>query len=92
MNTIVILSIVPLAAFFLIVIMSLLRMLVEFIRERDLFGACFDGLALVVVCCAVVFCFISIRPCTKQIVCTDYQVEERVDSFGNTTFVITYER
>lgn len=92
MNPIVILSIAVLVVFFLIVIIMLLRILIESIIERELLSACLSGLALVGVCLAAILCFNMLLPRTKQVVCTDYQVEERVDSFGNTTFVITYER
>ena len=92
MNPIAILSIAVLAIFFLIITAMLMRIFIELIIERDLSGVFLSGLALVGVCLAAILCFNMIRPRTKQIVCTDYQVEERVDSFGNTTFVITYER
>lgn len=92
MNPIAILSIAVLAIFFLIVIIMLLRILIDSILESELLLACLSGLALVGVCLAAILCFNMLRPRTKQVVCTDYQVEERVDSFGNTTFVITYER
>ena len=92
MNTIAILSIVVLAAFFMIVIISLLRMSFEFIKDGDLFGTCFGSFAVGIVCCSAIICFNTLRPLTRQVVCTDYQVEERVDSLGKTTFVITYER
>lgn len=92
MNTIAILSIVVLAIFFLIITIMLLRILVESILESELLLACLSGLELVGVCLAAILCINMLLPRTKQVVCTDYQVEERVDSFGNTTFVITYER
>ena len=92
MNTIVILSIAVLAIFSLIVIIMLLRIFVDNILERDLFMACVSGLAVVGVCLAAILFINIIWQGTKQVVCTDYQVEERVDSFDNTTFVITYER
>lgn len=92
MNPIVILSIVVLAIFFLIAIILLTRIFIDSIRESDLFVACISGLALLGVCLTAILCFNMLLPRTKQVVCTDYQVEERVDSFGKTTFVITYER
>ena len=92
MNPIAILSIAVLAIFFLIAIILLTRILVDSILESELLLACLSGLALVGVCLTAILCFNMLRPRTKQVVCTDYQVEERVDSFGNTTFVITYER
>lgn len=92
MNTIAILSIVVLAIFFLIITIMLLRIFVDCILESELLLACLSGLALVGVCLAAILCFNMLLPRTKQVVCTDYQVEERVDSFGKTTFVITYER
>lgn len=92
MNPIVILSIVVLVVFFLIVIIMLLRIFIDSILESELLLACLSGLALVGVCLTAILCFNMLLPRTKQVVCTDYQVEERVDSFGNTTFVITYER
>ena len=79
MNPIAILLIAVLAIFFLIVIIMLLRIFIDSILESELLLACLSGLAVVGVF-------------TKQVVCTDYQVEEMVDSFGNATFVITYER
>lgn len=92
MNLIAILSIVVLAIFFLIVIIMLLRIFIDSILESELLLACLSGLVVVGVFLAAILCFNLLLPRTKQVVCTDYQVEERVDSFGNTTFVITYER
>ena len=92
MNTIAILSIAVLAIFFLIITIMLMRILVESIIERNLFYACISGLTVVGVCLSAILCVNMIRPRIKQIVCTDYRVEEMVDSFGNTTFVITYEK
>lgn len=92
MNTIAILSIALLAIFFLIAIILLTRILVDSILESELLLACISGLAVVGVYLTAILCFNMLLPRTKQVVCTDYQVEERVDSFGNTTFLITYER
>lgn len=91
MNPIVILSIVVLVVFSLIGIIMLLRIFIDSILESELLLACLSGLALVGVCLTAILCFNMLLPRTKQVVCTDYQVEERVDSFGDTIFVITYE-
>lgn len=69
-----------------------MRILIDSILESETLLACLSGLALLGVCLAAILCFNMLRLRTKQVVCTDYQVEERVDSFGKTTFVITYER
>lgn len=92
MNPIAILSIAVLVVFFLIVIIMLLRIFIDSILERELLLACLSGLAVVGVFLAAILCFNMLLPRTKQVVCTDYQVEEGVDSFGKTTFVITYKR
>lgn len=91
MNPIVILSIVVLVVFSLIGIIMLLRIFIDSILESELLLACLSGLALVGVCLTAILCFNMLLPRTKQVVCTDYQVDERVDSVGDTLFVITYE-
>lgn len=68
-------------AILIIVLMAIIFLPVIIIMLRILVG----------VCLAANLCSNKILPRTKQIVCTDYQVEEKVDSSGNTTFVITYE-
>ena len=92
MNLIVMLTIALFTIIFLLAIITLLRIFIDNILERDLFMACVSGLAVVGVCLAAILFINIIWQGTKQVVCTDYQVEERVDSFDNTTFVITYER
>ena len=91
MNIIVILAISLLTIIFLLAIITLVRIFVDSILESDLFMVCVSGLAVVGVFLTAILFINIILQGTKQIVCTDYQVEERVDSFGNTTSVITYE-
>lgn len=92
MNIIVILAISLFTIIFLLAIITLLRIFVDSIHESDLFMACVSGLAVVGVFLTAILLINIIRQGTKQVVCTDYKVEERVDSLSNTTFVITYER
>lgn len=92
MNIIVTLAISLFTIIFLLAIITLLRIFVDSILESDLFMACVSGLAVVGVFLAAILFINIIRQGTKQVVCTDYKVEERVDLLSNTTFVITYER
>ena len=73
-----ILVIALLTIMFLVVEISLVYFLINFIREKDLIGSCIIGLTLIAFCILEILAFITICPNLKQDAYTDCQVEQKV--------------
>ena len=78
MNITAILVIALLAIVFLVIEISLVYFLIDFIRSKDLIGSCIIGLTLIAFCILEILAFITICPKLKQDAYTDCQVEQKV--------------
>ena len=73
-----ILVIALLVIVFLVIEISLVYFLIDFIRSKDLIGSCIIGLTLIAFCILEILAFITICPKLKQDAYTDCQVEQKV--------------
>ena len=78
MNITAILIITLLVIVFLVIEISLVYFLIDFIRSKDLIGSCIIGLTLIAFCILEILAFITICPKLKQDIYTDCQVEQKV--------------
>ena len=78
MNIKAILVIALLVIVFLVIEISLVYFLIDFIRSKDLIGSCIIGLTLIAFCILEILAFITICPKLKQDAYTDCQVEQKV--------------
>ena len=78
MNITAILIITLLVIVFLVIEISLVYFLIDFIRSKDLIGSCIIGLTLIAFCILEILAFITICPKLKQDDHTDCQVEQKV--------------
>ena len=63
---------------FLVIEISLVYFLIDFIRSKDLIGSCIIGLTLIAFCILEILAFITICPKLKQDAYSDSQVEQKV--------------
>ena len=78
MNITAILEIAVLGILFLVIEISEMVLLIDFIRDKDLIWSCVIGLILIMFCLLEILTFINISPGLKQDVYSDCQVEQKV--------------
>lgn len=77
MNITAILLIVVISIMFLVLEITLINLLIDSIRGKDLFLSCIGGLTLIGVCLLEILTFVTICPELKQDRYADYQVEQK---------------
>ena len=80
MNITAILLIVVISIMFLVLEITLINLLIDSIRGKDLFLSSIGGLTLIGVCLLEILIFMTICPELKQDRYTDCQVEQKVVS------------
>ena len=77
MNITAILLIVVISIMFLVLEITIINLLIDSIRDKDLFLSCIGGLTLIGVCLLEILTLITICPELKQDRYSDYQIEQK---------------